>query len=363
MVQGRILPTLIASLAIICCLAGCEQTPNPTASASLEPMQECHSDASVPSFVEASPFCVLQRGRAQWLCGDRQIDISFITPHGLTSLGAQCVHPLGTVIRYSGEIDRSLLTLIDTVADDADSWDRVREMDCRRRQSDPDCRSRKPRAITLLISSPGGDADAAIDIANIISNRAWSVFVERDASCLSACVFLLAAARERAVLGQVGIHRVYPSGSHANDTEELTRELEAIVSRAKALMQRNGVSPSLVDDMMSVPSTQVRILSDTDLETYGLGHDNAAQVDLERVALERRCGQPFVQRLMQARAQSDRCSALYWTQHRYEEFAQCVNSANQSLGFPDPACPNDGPTFWCGPNGADPEMTCSSGRQ
>lgn len=337
----------------------CDVTGIGRSSAMGEPMQMCRAEPDHPDFVEESPYCVLQRGTAEWYCGDRRIEVTYITPHGLTQLGAQCNHPLGMVLSYSGEIDRSLLTLIQNMAGDADSFDEVRTTVCRTNPGeDGFCSNIRPTAISLFINSPGGDAEAALEMSEIISNRAWRIFVRQGDRCYSACVFLLVAARERVVLGEVGIHRVYPSGSAAATTEDLTRDLEGIVARAKALMQRNGVNPSLVDDMMSVPSSDVRILSGEERDAYGLGHDNAAQVDLERLGLERRCGVDFVQRRLQAEAHADQCEASFWWRGAYGEFATCVNTANQQLGFPDAACPNDGPTFWCGPDGQDPAKSC-----
>lgn len=344
---------------LMICQAGCDVTGVDRSAALGEPMQMCRAAPDHPEFVEESPYCVLQRGRAEWYCGDRQIEVTYITSHGLTRLGAECSHPLGMALSYSGEIDPSLLTLIQNLAGEADSFDNARAAVCRTNPgADGFCSDVRPTSISLFIDSPGGDAEAALEIAETISNRAWRIFVRQEDRCYSACVFLLVSARERVVLGQVGIHRVYPSESAAATTEELARDLEAIVARAKALMQRNGVSPSLVDDMMSVPSSDVRILSSEERDAYGLGHDNAAQVDLERLGIERRCGVDFVQRRLQAEAQATQCEASFWWRGAYGEFASCVNTANEQLGFPDAACPNDGPTFWCGPDGQDPAKSC-----
>lgn len=354
--------SLLRAAALGCLIIGqwsCDVSGIGRSSAVSEPMQACRPAVDYPEFVEESPYCVLQRGRAKWHCGDRHIEVTYITPHGLVQLGGQCIHPLGMVISYSGEIDRSLLTLIRNMADDADSYDEARATVCRNnRGEDGFCSDVRPKAIALFIDSPGGDAEAALEISEIISNRPWQIFVRREERCYSACVFLLAAARERVVLGEVGIHRIYPSGSVAATTGELARDLDAIVTRAKALLQRNGVNPSLVDDMMSVPSSDVRILTWEEQDAYGLGHDNAAQVDLERLGLERRCGTEFVQRLQQAQAHARRCETSFWWRGAYREFATCVNTANRQLGFPDATCPNDGPTFWCGPEGHDPANSC-----
>jgi hypothetical protein len=324
-------------------------------------MQGCQASTVLTDLIEESPHCVLQRGSAERLCGDGQHhEVRYITPMGLAELAFECQHSLGMVYSYSGEIDASLLTLVQNITAQAESWDQSSEFWCQSNPGDLSCVVRRPVDITLFIDSPGGDAEAALAIGEIISNRAWSVFVNREAQCSSACIFLLAAARDRAVLGEVGIHRVYPSGSDASTTEDLARDLEEIVARAKALMQRNGVSPALVDDMMSIPSSDVRMLSREEQNAYGLGRENAAQVDLERIALERRCGRPFVERLLQAEAEEAHCAAAFWQPGEYSDYATCVNESNRQLGFPDDRCPNDGPIFWCGRDRADPARQCEA---
>lgn len=303
--------------------------------------------ASAPDSTQE--FTTLQRGEATVRCRDGddypRRPIADITIVGLHNTLADC-DLSELVLFYEGEIDPSFAQLMTLIADRQWPYDRR----------------------TLFLHSAGGDVEAAFQASEAVSRDPWNVFVARTgevsltnphstATCYSACIFLLAAARERVVQGQVGIHRMYPSGSAATSRQELAQELESITERAKAFMRLNGVSASIVDDMMSVSSSEIRILTPDELEAYGLGHVNTAQADLERLDLERRCGEDFVSRLQSARAQidevcapqlraacalgSEACAAAN------PAMDSCSNEANRAYGFPDPVCPSDGPYFYC----------------
>lgn len=294
-------------------------------------------------------FTNLQRGEATVRCRDGddypRRPVTDVTSDGLNNLLSSC-DANELVIFYEGEIDRSFAQMVSLISDR--HWPYARR--------------------TLFLHSPGGEVEAALQAGAVMSQEPWAVYVARTgeisltnnistARCYSACVFVLAAARERLVQGEVGIHRIYPSGSDASSREELQRELEAIVDRTKAFLRQNGVSTSIVDDMMSVPSNDIRTLTQEDLDRYGLGPENAAQVDVERLDLDRRCGSDFLPRLEAAEqeiaqicghalstaclAGAEQCSAAS------AEMDTCSNAVNRNYGFPDPVCPRDGPSFYC----------------
>jgi hypothetical protein len=95
----------------------------------------------------------------------------------------------------------------------------------------------------LEIDSPGGDVDAAMKAGDAIANGGWGIWVNEGASCMSACVLLLAAGSMRSLSGKVGVHRLFPVTSKANTRADLDAELEAIGVRAKAYLRVNGVTP------------------------------------------------------------------------------------------------------------------------
>lgn len=304
----------------------------------------CDGEVAQPAPAE---LALLERGTAEINCEResevRRERILDITSSGLARLILAC--QIGDfAIFYEGEIDRSFAQMISNLA-----------------RLNPTGRH------GLFVHSNGGDVEAALDVGDIIAGQNWTIFVARTgernsrestAICYSACVFLLAAGRERIVLGRVAIHRLYPSRSTATSRQELARALADIVERAHAFMRENGVNETIIAEMMTIPSAEVRVLSHDELDGYGLGRENVAQVDLERLNLERRCGEAFVARLyavrraveatceLQLRQRCDatggRCSAA-----ANAAMDACVNRINIEHQFPDPICPNDGPHFYC----------------
>ena len=292
-------------------------------------------------------FQTLQRGEATIACRDG-LEVSRYAVTDITTIGVhnalQDCNLFELTLFYEGEIDRSFAQFIKIISDR--NWPYERRV--------------------MFIHSAGGDVEAALRIGRDISKEPWSVFVARSgeaprpstAQCYSACIFILAAARERAILGTVAIHRIYPSGSEALSRSELAAELADIEAQAKEFMRENGVSTSIVDDMMSIPSSDIRLLSPNELDEYGLAGENSAQLDLERLDLERRCGTEFVGRLASARHQVEiQCEPRLraacavaggtCTVAANNDMDQCVNDANRQFGFPDASCPNDGPYFHC----------------
>jgi len=277
------------ALLIALMLGGCEQVP-----------QQADTDydtcvSATSGIADHARHCSLQAGNAELRCGDRWVSLPEISPLAFAELRLECSDRYGLALAYEGEIDGSLLTLIRTVDGHVESWQSGDQTYCRLRPAECEAAPSRPLNLVLLLDSAGGDAETALEIGDILSRRPWTVLVARRdevrgnfaARCYSACIFILASARNRIIAGQVGIHRLYPAGSRASSRDELATQLEDIILRSKAFMRRNGIAPSIVDDMMTVPSEDIRLLTFEELDEYGMGTENAAQLDLERLNLER----------------------------------------------------------------------------
>jgi hypothetical protein len=93
--------------------------------------------------------------------------------------------------------------------------------------------------------------------------------------------------------------------------------------------------------MMTVPNRSLRLLTPDELVEFGLTGRNAAQEDLDRIRLVRRCGLDFVRREDAFyRAFEHQCSQV-------EKGVDAINACGMALrpqyGFPDEKCPADSP--------------------
>lgn len=195
------------------------------------------------------------------------------------------------------------------------------------------------RTRVLDLDSSGGRVEDAMKAGDAIAESHWTLRVGEGAVCHSACVLVLAAGDDRAIAGKVGIHRMVRIGSKASSRAELSEELQQVYQQMKAYLERNGASVAVADLMMTVPNRSLRLLGEDELREYGLDGTNAAQDDLERIVLSRKCGEDFVKRKDDyARAYLAECAPK-----KAEEAGVCAAALDERYGFPDEKCPADGP--------------------
>src|SRR5688500_13662812 len=179
-------------------------------------------------------------------------------------------------LRYRGRIAGDFTTLVERVASMAGRMGIDRRI--------------------LDIDSSGGQVEDAIRAGDVIAESGWKILVRSDAVCHSACVLILAAGDDREIAGPVGIHRIIRIQSSATSRAELSKELREVHGQMEDYLQRNGAAVAVADLMMTVPNRSLRLLTGAELDRFGLQGANAAQDDLERIRLARKCGEDFVRR-------------------------------------------------------------------
>lgn len=197
------------------------------------------------------------------------------------------------------------------------------------------------RKRVLDLDSSGGQVEDAIQAGDAIGESGWTIWVREGAICHSSCVLVLAAGDNRMVAGQVGIHRMMRVKSKANTRAELSRELRDIYDQVKDYLQRNGVAVAVADLMMTVPNRSLRLLTADEMAQYGLSGPNAAQEDLNRIVLMRKCGEEFVWRKDAfLRAYADECEK---EGRDLDDVNACGVALRERYGFPDENCPDESP--------------------
>lgn len=193
----------------------------------------------------------------------------------------------------------------------------------------------------LDIDSSGGHVEEAIRAGDSIAESGWAIWVREESVCHSACVLVLAAGDTRSIEGKVGIHRLMRDRSTATSRAELSRELKAINQQVRDYLERNGVATGVADLMMTIPNRDLRVLTEDELKLFGLDGTNAAQDDLDRIRLTRKCGEDFVRRREAFRRDFDaQCMA---TGKNFASMPECAKALQQQFGFPDETCPSDSP--------------------
>lgn len=197
----------------------------------------------------------------------------------------------------------------------------------------------------LDIDSGGGSVEAAMRAGDAIGENDWAIWVRGDSVCHSACVLLLAAGDMRVIVGPVGIHRMIRIRSSATSRKELGEELRKISDDLRNYLERNGASAEVYDLMTTVPNRTLHILTDQELENFGLSGPNAVEDDLDRIRLARRCGTEFLRRRDSfRRAYEQQCVQPADAAHQdVVDINACGLSLRERYGFPDPTCPIESP--------------------
>lgn len=224
-------------------------------------------------------------------------------------------------VRYRGKVDAGFTAMVERVAEVADG------LGIRKRIMDMD--------------SPGGLVEEGIRAGDKMAESNWTVWVREGASCHSACVLIIAAGDMRMIAGNVGVHRIMRIGSRATSRAELNQELREVYERMREFLERNGATVAVADLMMTVPNRSLRLLTAGELGQFGLDGANAAEDDLDRIRLARKCGESFVERRDGFfRAFDRQCNG---TDEQVVDMNACGLALKKRFGFPDATCPTDSP--------------------
>jgi hypothetical protein len=119
----------------------------------------------------------------------------------------------------------------------------------------------------VYLNSPGGRVGPAMAIGRLMRQYQLEADVLENNDCASSCVLVLAGAITRVVDGRVGIHRPYFDTREIVDVKQSTTRLE---NDTRAYFREMNVSTRLVNEMMTVPSNQIRWLTSTEITRFGL---------------------------------------------------------------------------------------------
>ena len=125
-------------------------------------------------------------------------------------------------------------------------------------------------SVNVTLDSRGGSIWVAMSMGRIIRKNSFMTRVEVGASCVSACVYLLAAGESRYVGGRVGIHRPYIPNDGVTSARAKKAQYDGINAQTSQYLEEMGVATSLHDRMMQTSPDRVTWLSEQEMSTYGL---------------------------------------------------------------------------------------------
>jgi hypothetical protein len=132
---------------------------------------------------------------------------------------------------------------------------------------------------------------AALELGRYLRSIEANVLVVPDARCASACVIILAGGSRRTVSGTVGIHRPFIERSirdvTARDVKDVAEQMRATL---RSYFQEMNIAERLADDMMVIPSTRMKWLTRSEVDTYGLGADDPVLVETRALRRAKKYG-------------------------------------------------------------------------
>ena len=136
----------------------------------------------------------------------------------------------------------------------------------------------RERDVWLDLNSNGGDWEAAMAIGRRLRKVSSLAQVADGDECSSACVLILSGAQIRVVSrkGRVGIHRPYSSTTTPISLEQSQRRYQALSTATRAYLKEMNLPESLFEAMVRIPPESLRILTEHEVQQYGLeGRDPA----------------------------------------------------------------------------------------
>ena len=117
-----------------------------------------------------------------------------------------------------------------------------------------------PLIDTIVLESPGGDVEGALDVAYGV--RGLRTMVGDGARCNGACAYIYFAGHDRLALGTVGVTQIAGTGGIGAARETLAALLAAL--------EDFGVPMTVIVDMLRTPPNEIRTYQPAELVELGL---------------------------------------------------------------------------------------------
>lgn len=176
------------------------------------------------------------------------------------------------------------------------------------------------------LNSNGGDLEVAIAIGRQLRKFHATALTWDQGQCYSSCVFIYAGAVKRVHSQSIGIHRPYTVRADVRDYQDIQNDQRRIAKLAKEYLEEVNVLPSLYDAMVSIPPDRIKLLTEAELDQYGLLQLDPAEQEHEDNASARKYGisiGEFVRRQSQVNITCANAYQYGVNTNRFEVYNNC----------------------------------------
>jgi peptidoglycan hydrolase-like protein with peptidoglycan-binding domain len=129
----------------------------------------------------------------------------------------------------------------------------------------------RPNAKIMLLNSPGGYVNNALQVAREVRKRGISTLVAKGMGCYSACAYIFCAGDARFVEGELGVHQI------SAEVADLVLAQTTLADVLDAL-DEFGVEQRIITVMLQTPPQDMYVFKTTEIEQLGINHGAPVQV-------------------------------------------------------------------------------------
>jgi hypothetical protein len=129
----------------------------------------------------------------------------------------------------------------------------------------------KPPQISMVnLESPGGSVDAGMAMGRIFrEHQVMTQVGGYDVECASSCIFAFVGGTWRYAGGKVGVHRPYLDNTSLTESEIRSSSVK-MDEKIRTYFREMNITQRLADDIMTVPLSQIRWLTQEEMSRYNL---------------------------------------------------------------------------------------------
>lgn len=132
-------------------------------------------------------------------------------------------------------------------------------------------------SMIIYLDSEGGNIDQAIELGRFIRENELSTHVNIFTKCYSSCPLIFAGGVTRTAFENIGIHRPYFYDLKDKLTSlQVRQEIDLLNKKIESYLLEMDISKNLLDAMLSIPPSEIKILSETELKSYRLTGEDMA---------------------------------------------------------------------------------------